>query len=107
MSEVVLESVLVCPVCGFAKRETMPTEACQFFYECAGCKTLLRPEPGDCCVFCSLRFGEVSPDAGRKLSLVYAVNNRPKPSHVRGAQRRCAPKWAAPYGCGIYEQPIN
>ena len=43
MSEVVLESVLVCPVCGFAKRETMPTEACQFFYECAGCKTLLRP----------------------------------------------------------------
>jgi hypothetical protein len=53
MSEIVLESVLVCPVCGFAKRETMLTEACQFFCECAGCKTSLRPKPGDCCVFCS------------------------------------------------------
>ena len=53
MSEVVLESVLVCPVCGFAKREKMPTAACRFFYECDGCKTVLRPKPGDCCVFCS------------------------------------------------------
>jgi hypothetical protein len=53
MSEIVLESVLVCPVCGFAKRETMPIKACQFFYECAACKTLLRPKAGDCCVFCS------------------------------------------------------
>jgi hypothetical protein len=53
MSEVLLESVLACPVCGFAKRETMPTDACQFFYECTHCKTLLRPKPGDCCVFCS------------------------------------------------------
>jgi hypothetical protein len=53
MSEVLLESVLVCPVCGFAKPETMPTDACQFFYECSNCKTLLRPKPGDCCVFCS------------------------------------------------------
>jgi hypothetical protein len=53
MNEVLLESVLVCPVCGFAKRETMPTDACQFFYECSNCKKLLRPKPGDCCVFCS------------------------------------------------------
>jgi len=53
MSEVFLESVLVCPVCGFGKLETMPTDACQFFYECSNCKTLIRPKPGDCCVFCS------------------------------------------------------
>jgi len=31
----------------------MPTDACQYFYECTGCGTLLRPKPGDCCVFCS------------------------------------------------------
>jgi hypothetical protein len=31
----------------------MPTDACQFFYECKGCGTLLKPKPGDCCVFCS------------------------------------------------------
>jgi hypothetical protein len=53
MIDVLLESVLVCPVCGFAKRETMPTDACQIFYECVSCKTVLRPKPGDCCVFCS------------------------------------------------------
>jgi hypothetical protein len=52
-SAVVLESVLTCPRCGHAKREQMPVEACQFFYECEGCKVLLHPNPGDCCVFCS------------------------------------------------------
>jgi hypothetical protein len=69
MSEVVLESVLVCPVCGFAKRETMPTEACQFFYECAGCKTLLRPAPGDCCVFCSYGSVKCPPMQGENCPL--------------------------------------
>jgi hypothetical protein len=50
---VLLQSVLTCPRCGFSKQETMPVDACQFFYECDVCKALLRPEPGDCCVFCS------------------------------------------------------
>ncbi|CAI8727948.1 Replication restart DNA helicase PriA [Pseudomonas sp. IT-P74] len=57
MSIVIFESVLTCPHCGFAKQEAMPTDACQFFYECGSCKALLRPNPGDCCVFCS--FGTV------------------------------------------------
>jgi hypothetical protein len=48
-----LESVLTCPQCGFAKRETMPTDSCQFFYECGQCNTVLRPLAGDCCVYCS------------------------------------------------------
>jgi hypothetical protein len=46
-------STITCPTCGSAKTETMPTDACQFFYECTGCGMLLRPKPGDCCVFCS------------------------------------------------------
>ena len=53
----ILDSVLTCPECGFARRETMPTDACQFYYECRGCGALLRPKKGDCCVFCS--FGSV------------------------------------------------
>jgi hypothetical protein len=53
MPAISLESVLTCPRCGFAKTETMPTDACQFYYECENCKVLLRPKPGDCCVFCS------------------------------------------------------
>jgi len=57
MGDVALESVLTCPHCGFANRETMPTDACQFYFECPNCKALLRPKPGDSCVFCS--FGSV------------------------------------------------
>jgi hypothetical protein len=31
----------------------MPSNACQFFYDCARCGIRLKPKPGDCCVFCS------------------------------------------------------
>jgi hypothetical protein len=50
---VLLTSTLTYPRCGTSKEETMPLDACQFFYECTGCGELLRPGPGDCCVFCS------------------------------------------------------
>ncbi len=49
----VLESILTCPLCGHRRRETMPTDACQYFYDCRGCGEVLKPKPGDCCVFCS------------------------------------------------------
>jgi hypothetical protein len=52
-AETLLESELSCPSCGHHQTETMPTDACIYFYECKGCGTLLRPKPGDCCVFCS------------------------------------------------------
>jgi hypothetical protein len=50
---IALQSTITCPRCRFAKVETMPTDACQFFYECENCRALLRPKEGDCCVFCS------------------------------------------------------
>ncbi|WP_281346853.1 GDCCVxC domain-containing (seleno)protein [Sphingomonas ginsengisoli An et al. 2013] len=31
----------------------MPTDACQYFYDCKHCGVLLKPLAGDCCVFCS------------------------------------------------------
>jgi hypothetical protein len=46
-------SELTCPKCGHASIEAMPTDACLWFHECAGCHELLSPLPGDCCVFCS------------------------------------------------------
>ncbi|WP_460940340.1 GDCCVxC domain-containing (seleno)protein [Spirosoma humi] len=49
----VLESTITCPQCSYVQTETMPTDACQFFYECTNCHTVLRPLAGDCCVFCS------------------------------------------------------
>ncbi len=51
-------SLIACPECGHQELETMPTEACQFFFDCKGCGAVLRPKPGDCCVYCS--FGTVS-----------------------------------------------
>lgn len=48
-----LLSTITCPHCGHTKAETMPTDACLFFYECEGCGVRLKPKPGDCCVFCS------------------------------------------------------
>ena len=50
---VINESTITCPRCGAGRKEVMPTDNCQFFYECGACETLLRPKPGDCCVFCS------------------------------------------------------
>ena len=50
---VLLESIITCPECGHKKEETMPTNACQYFYECENCKKVLKPTGGDCCVYCS------------------------------------------------------
>ncbi|PJZ70235.1 hypothetical protein CH373_12550 [Leptospira perolatii] len=46
-------SILTCPKCNFQKEEIMPLDACQYFYKCEHCGSLLKPKPGDCCVFCS------------------------------------------------------
>lgn len=56
--EIQLQSRLTCPNCGHEETETMPTDACQWYYECKACGTLLRPKKGDCCVFCS--YGSVA-----------------------------------------------
>lgn len=49
----ILESTITCPECNYKKEEIMPTNACQFFYDCENCKTILQAKDGDCCVFCS------------------------------------------------------
>ena len=48
-----LQSILTCPHCAYEVVETMPVDACQFFYDCKGCGERLKPKAGDCCVFCS------------------------------------------------------
>ncbi|MDO8312635.1 MAG: GDCCVxC domain-containing (seleno)protein [Sideroxyarcus sp.] len=57
MNEIILHSIITCPQCGHQEEEIMPTDFCQWFYNCKGCATVLRPRQGDCCVFCS--FGTV------------------------------------------------
>ena len=50
---VITRAELTCPNCGTAQSAEMPTDACQFFHECVHCHSVLRPQPGDCCVSCS------------------------------------------------------
>ncbi|WP_390593654.1 GDCCVxC domain-containing (seleno)protein [Simiduia litorea] len=57
MTTVTRHAQISCPACGHKKVELMPTDACQWFYECEGCHAVLNPLPGDCCVYCS--FGNV------------------------------------------------
>ncbi len=52
-NEITLQSTITCPKCGYQKQETMPTDACQYFYECENCYEVLKPKSGDCCVYCS------------------------------------------------------
>ena len=49
----ILLSTSTCPECRHQKVETMPTNACTYFYECDNCKMVIKPKTGDCCVYCS------------------------------------------------------
>ncbi len=53
VSSIQFASSITCPKCGVVTQETMPTDACQWSYECAGCHVVIQPLSGDCCVFCS------------------------------------------------------
>lgn len=53
-----LLSTLTCPECAGLSTNSMPTNACQFFYDCPHCAAKLRPLKGDCCVYCS--YGDVA-----------------------------------------------
>ena len=46
------ESIITSPIFGATERELVPADACQFFYECSACGSLLRPRGRECCVFC-------------------------------------------------------
>jgi hypothetical protein len=50
---IILKSIITCPACGHSKEESMPLDACQYFYHCENCKAVVKPQQGDCCVFCS------------------------------------------------------
>jgi hypothetical protein len=53
MQNIQLNSTITCPECGHGKTEEIPTNACQWSYECESCKALLKPLKDDCCVYCS------------------------------------------------------
>jgi hypothetical protein len=52
-SNIKTTSTITCPVCHYSKQEEMSADACQYFYKCENCQTVIRPKQGDCCVYCS------------------------------------------------------
>jgi hypothetical protein len=48
-----LQSVITCPVCSHRAIETMPTDVCQYIYDCKRCGHRMNPIKDKCCVFCS------------------------------------------------------
>src|SRR4051795_9570312 len=81
-AEMDLKSTIACPSCGHTSAETMPTNACRFFYDCKGCGQRLKPLAGDCCVFCS--FGSVPcPRVQERMGALLYL----RPPHL-AAQRR-------------------
>jgi len=79
MHQLALHSTITCPHCGHVKEETMPTDACQWFYECERCKTVLRPKQGDCCVFCSYGTNRCPPiQAGSRACCSQGQHSQPR-----------------------------
>jgi hypothetical protein len=62
-----LQSVLTCPKCGHQSVETMPIDACQFFYDCKGCGARLKPLEGRLLRVLLLRLAALPADADRPL----------------------------------------
>lgn len=52
-SMVGVDTSITCPACGHTAVNTMPRDRCVFFWECPACRDVVRPKPGDCCVYCS------------------------------------------------------
>jgi len=48
-----LQSVITCPACNYKALDAMPTEACQYIYDCKRCGHRMKPVRGKCCVYCS------------------------------------------------------
>ena len=48
MTDLQLQSTITCPKCNGKTIEQMPTDYCQYFWECPHCKNNLKPKEGDC-----------------------------------------------------------
>ncbi len=47
------QALITCPKCDKKQEARMPMNACQYFYKCISCGNIVKPNKGDCCVFCS------------------------------------------------------
>jgi hypothetical protein len=57
MNEIIITTVICCPVCKFKSELRMIPNESKVFHFCEECGAKLKPRPGDCCVYKS--FGTV------------------------------------------------
>jgi hypothetical protein len=82
----ILESIVTCPDCGHKATEAMPTDACQFFYNCVACGVRLKPKAGDCCVFCSYGSVPCPPVQAERSGESGTTSCCDRSSYVRGTR---------------------
>src|SRR4030088_1686300 len=87
-SRMIEESVVTSPRCGHQATEQMPTDACQFFYDCKGCGERLKPLSGDCCVFCSYGSSAVSANPTEWKTRMLWLVEHPEASLWSGVRER-------------------
>ncbi len=66
------QSTVTCNNCGHNEPENMPLDACVYLYECRSCSTLMTPQAGDCCIFCS-RGSHPCPTSQRESKSYYVM----------------------------------
>ena len=91
---VAIQSRLTCPHCGTVSLETMPEDACQFFFTCLSCNSMLKPRSGDCCVFLLLRFCSLPTGSVRETGGVALA--QPSPA-ARQDRTDMVDTWPGPY----------
>ena len=70
MNTVKLQSIITCPNCGHRKEETMPTDSCQYFYECEKMQDRFKTKTGRLLCVLQLRNSALSPSsAGQEMLL--------------------------------------
>lgn len=89
----ILESAITSPHCGHREAETMPIDACLFFYDCKDCGARLQPKRGDCCVFCSQGTVPCRPiQASGRTSICCADGNRTAAGQIASRRARKQPE---------------
>src|ERR1700687_2754276 len=99
----VLESMVTCPACGHTQVELMPVDACQYFYECTGCRGTAEAEGGGLLRVLLVRYREMPTEADRwRRVRRRIIIRRESPSPVRptnssraSCEKRCSSRISA------------
>ncbi len=53
MASELLDAIMTCPACGYQQMVTMEAFGQRMLWPCPACGSVLRPRPGEHCIYCS------------------------------------------------------